>query len=73
MSELPQIDAQKSIERLSHKFAAQLAESVVRESNLELLAEALRDERDALRERVTEVENTASSEVHTITDVTAGS
>jgi hypothetical protein len=46
MSELPQIDPLKVAQREVAKLSADLAEYRTRETQLEILAEALRDQRD---------------------------
>jgi hypothetical protein len=47
MSNLPTVDALKASQRHIQKLSTQLNEGAFRETHLELLAEALRDERDA--------------------------
>jgi hypothetical protein len=61
MSELPQIDGLKVAERVIQKqdtviekLINEAKEARIRETQLELLAEALRDQRDALRESLTD-------------------
>jgi len=46
MSELPTIDPLKVAKREAEKLRSQVADSSFRETQLEVLAEALRDERD---------------------------
>lgn len=46
MSNLPTVDNLKASQRQNQKLATLLTESLYRETQLELLAEALRDERD---------------------------
>jgi hypothetical protein len=59
MSELPQIDSLKAEQRTNAKLIAKAGEdakaAATRESQLELLAEALRDERDAARAEISEL------------------
>lgn len=50
MSELPTIDPLKVAKREADKLRTQLADANYRETQLEILAEALRDERDEARE-----------------------
>lgn len=59
MSDLPQIDQQKVAERLAAKqnvaiqeLTEKLNEANYREAQLEILAEALRDQRDVLQEKL---------------------
>lgn len=54
MSELPVIDAHKVAQREVEKLRAQITEANYREAKLEVLAEALRDERDAARAEIAE-------------------
>lgn len=59
MSELPQIDPLKVAQKDVAKLEAELRASRNRESQLETLAEALRDQRDEALQRVDEL-STAS-------------
>jgi hypothetical protein len=56
MSALPEIDEVKAAHRELGKLREQIAAATNREARLEILAEALRDERDAARARVSELE-----------------
>lgn len=56
MSELPQLDPAKILERDNLKLEAENRELKKRETHIELLAEALRDERDEAREEVTRLQ-----------------
>lgn len=47
MSNLPKVDPLKASQRHNQKLSTELSESAFRETHLELLAESLRDERDA--------------------------
>lgn len=47
MSNLPTVDELKIAQRHNQKLSIQLSEAVFRETQLEVLAEAIRDERDA--------------------------
>lgn len=49
MSNLPELDPLKIAQRHNQKLTTQLNDAQYRETNLEILAEALRDERDAAR------------------------
>lgn len=46
MSNLPTVDPQKVLQRNNQKLTTSLSDATLRESQLEILAEALRDERD---------------------------
>lgn len=74
MSELPTIDPLKVAKREAEKLRSQVAEAFYRETQLEILAEALRDQRDEyeakLNEALARVSGT-SDEVHDITSVPA--
>jgi hypothetical protein len=59
MSTLPAIDPLKVAERKIQKLSAELAESKDIETRLEILAEALRDERDEARAKAAELEAAA--------------
>jgi len=52
MSNLPAVDNLKVAQRSIQKLTTQISEGMHRESQLEILAEALRDERDAARSQV---------------------
>lgn len=54
MSDLPQIDPLKVAKREADKLRSQVAEASYRETQLEVLAEALRDERDEFESKLTE-------------------
>jgi len=54
--DLPQIKAEDLVQRLSQR----VAELVSQVASLELLAEALRDERNQLRARVSELKGTTA-------------
>lgn len=56
MSALPEIDELKAAQRELEKLRQQVLAATNRESRLEILAEALRDERDAAQARVAELE-----------------
>lgn len=56
MSALPEIDEVKAAHREIGKLREQVAAATNRESRLEILAEALRDERDEAQARVAELE-----------------
>jgi hypothetical protein len=57
MSELPQLDPQQ----VSHRISMQLAFKIHEVVKLELLAEMLRDERDAAREALARALNTTQT------------
>jgi hypothetical protein len=61
MSELPKIDELKVEKKNVQKLRLNLAESENRESTLEALAEALRDERDEARAKLAEAESKLAS------------
>jgi hypothetical protein len=73
MSELPTIDPLKVAQREASKLATQLRESLNRETQLEILAEALRDQRDeavrALDEAHAKLE-ALESEAPAVADIT---
>lgn len=52
MSNLPTLDSLKVAQRHIEKLSTRVAESEYRETKLEILAETLRDERDAARAEV---------------------
>jgi chromosome segregation ATPase len=56
MSELPTIDSLKVAQRKLSKQAARITELEDNETNLEILAEALRDQRDEARSQLAEAE-----------------
>jgi len=72
MSELPQIDSLKVAEKDIQKLESLLKQSRRNESTLETLAEALRDERDEVREKLAEAERKLSEPVHDITSLPDG-
>ncbi len=55
MSNLPKVDPLKASQRHNQKLSTELSEGAFRETHLELLAEALRDERDAARTELAEL------------------
>jgi predicted metal-binding transcription factor (methanogenesis marker protein 9) len=57
MSELPTIDPLKVAKREADKLRVLLADATYRETQLEVLAEALRDERDEARKALEEAQN----------------
>ena len=57
MSNLPTVDPLKAAQRHNQKLSSQLVESQFRETNLEVLAEALRDERDAARSELSKAQS----------------
>jgi chromosome segregation ATPase len=59
MSELPQIDPLKVAQKDVAKLETELRASRNRESQLEVLAEALRDQRDDYERRLTELNTEA--------------
>lgn len=61
MSELPTIDSANLLERENQKLRSLYLESLRRESQLELLAEALRDERDNYQRELTQVQEYRAS------------
>jgi len=63
MSEIPAIDELKVAKREAEKLRRQVAEASFRETQLEVLAEALRDERDEARRALAAVQEP----VHDIT------
>lgn len=73
MSQLPQIDQLKVQQRINEKLTAELAQakkiSASNESSLELLAEALRDERDEAVAKVAELEKRLNTSVPDITSL----
>lgn len=72
MSELPTIDPLKVAKREAEKLRSQVAEASYRETQLEVLAEALRDERDEFEKKLNEAlakVSEAPAEVHDITSV----
>ena len=56
MSNLPQLDPSKILERENLKLEAENKELKKRETHIELLAEALRDQRDEALEEVTRLQ-----------------
>lgn len=56
MSELPVIDELKAAHREIGKLREQVVSATTRESQLEILAEALRDQRDEALAKVAELE-----------------
>jgi hypothetical protein len=56
MSNLPAVDNLKVAQRSIQKLTTQISEGMHRESQLEILAEALRDERDAARSQVEQLQ-----------------
>lgn len=73
MSELPQIDPLKVAQREVYKLQNELQEYRKRETQLEILAEAIRDERDEAREGLEKLRATLEdSEVHDITSLPDG-
>ena len=73
MSQLPKIDQLKVQQRINEKLTAELAQakkiSASNESSLELLAEALRDERDEAVAKVAELEKRLNTSVPDITSL----
>lgn len=72
MSELPTIDPLKVAKREADKLRSQVAEASYRETQLEVLAEALRDQRDEFEGKLNEALaklSEAPAEVHDITSV----
>lgn len=67
MSELPQIDPLKVALREAAKLRDLLSESTLRESQLEILAEALRDQRDELQKEL----DVLRTEVTPVQDITS--
>lgn len=58
MSELPNLDETKVLQRAYANLAKQLSDALLREAHLEILAEALRDQRDSARSNLEELQNT---------------
>lgn len=76
MSELPTIDPLNVANREAEKLRTLVAEGIHRETQLEILAEALRDERDeaigrlgTANSRITELESAAPTPVADITSL----
>lgn len=72
MPELPTIDPLKVAKREADKLRSQVAEASYRETQLEVLAEALRDQRDEFEGKLNEALaklSEAPAEVHDITSV----
>lgn len=69
MSELPQIDPLKVAQREVYKLQNELQDYRKRETQLEILAEAIRDERDEARAQLEELRNQEGGEVHNISSL----